>query len=435
MPTFTAIALDRLLEQGAARSNPTTDPSNLKKTKEVTVSLEKRNGSMNGTTTRKVVQNKHHWTQISPALYTTPEATPVPDTPSSYPPSPYIINHKRRGASLAKRPLKETPSEASEVQACFEVAVDPKHEISTVAKDVLVNDADTLPFSNENSNELQDEKIEGSECANAVDENDYQNIMMLSPARDGESDNFFDPRDSLSYSSYSDGEDSPGFESSAKFASSAGEFYDAPEDLSSDSGTSQNWQPSLDIESKLREMKLALLVEIEQRKQAEDALQHLRCQWLKLREQLSCVGITLPADYPLYPETDPGTGLDVCEQVNIARFVSEAIGRGIAKAEAEKELEAQLELKNFEISRLNDRLHYYEAVNQEMSQRNQEVMELARQRRQQQRNRRQRWMWGSVATAITLGTAALAWSYLPADKGSFFSYNREAPNESDNSGN
>ncbi|CAM8877705.1 unnamed protein product [Rhodiola kirilowii] len=39
-------------------------------------------------------------------------------------------------------------------------------------------------------------------------------------------------------------------------------------------------------------MKLTLLVEIEQRKQAEDALQHLPCQWLKPREQLYYVCIT-----------------------------------------------------------------------------------------------------------------------------------------------
>lgn len=145
--------------------------------------------------------------------------------------------------------------------------------------------------------------------------------------------------------------------------------------MSSDSGTPKSWQsPGRDIESELRGMKHALLAEIEQRKQAEDALQQLRCRWLKLRDQLSSVGITLPADFRLYPEAEPENILDVCEQINVARFVSEAFGRGIAKAEAEKEMEEQLESKNFEISRLNDRLHYYEAVNHEMSQRNQEVM-------------------------------------------------------------
>lgn len=31
---------------------------------------------------------------------------------------------------------------------------------------------------------------------------------------------------------------------------------------------------------------------------------------------------------------------------------------------------------------------------------------------------RQKWVWGSIAAAITLGTAALAWSYLPTGRGS-----------------
>lgn len=54
------------------------------------------------TATTTVADNKHHWTQISPALYATPVSTPLPDSPSSFPPSPYIINHKRRGPRLMK---------------------------------------------------------------------------------------------------------------------------------------------------------------------------------------------------------------------------------------------------------------------------------------------------------------------------------------------
>ncbi|KAL5981887.1 hypothetical protein ACLOJK_015954 [Asimina triloba] len=39
---------------------------------------------------------------ISPALYATPKATPLPDCPSSFIPSPYVVNHKRRGPRLLK---------------------------------------------------------------------------------------------------------------------------------------------------------------------------------------------------------------------------------------------------------------------------------------------------------------------------------------------
>ncbi|GFY80368.1 hypothetical protein Acr_01g0001770 [Actinidia rufa] len=98
---------------------------------------------------------------------------------------------------------------------------------------------------------------------------------------------------------------------------------------------------------------------------------------------------------------------ELCRQVYLARFVSNSIGRGTARAEVEMEMEAQVESKNFEIARLWDRLHYYEAVNREMSQRNQEAVETSRRLRQ----RRKRWVWGSIAAAITLATGALAWSY------------------------
>lgn len=29
---------------------------------------------------------------------------------------------------------------------------------------------------------------------------------------------------------------------------------------------------------------------------------------------------------------------------------------------------------------------------------------------------RQKWFWGSVGIAVTLGTAAIAWSYMPASQ-------------------
>ena len=127
------------------------------------------------------------------------------------------------------------------------------------------------------------------------------------------------------------------------------------------------------IEAELREMRLSLLMELEKRKQAEEALDNLRGQWQRLREHLSLVGLTLPSD-PTVATNGNHPAEELCQQVNIARFVSGSIGRGIARAEVETEMEAQLEAKNFEIARLLDRLHYYEAVNHEMSQRNQEAV-------------------------------------------------------------
>lgn len=141
-------------------------------------------------------------------------------------------------------------------------------------------------------------------------------------------------------------------------------------ELSSESGP----QPQFpDIESELRDMRLTLLMEIESRKQAEENLSNLRSQWQRIHEQLSLVGLNLPADPTTLGEGDD-PGAEICQQVYLARFVSNSIGRGIAKAEVELEMEAQIELKNSEIARLWDRLHYFEAVNQEMSHRNQEII-------------------------------------------------------------
>lgn len=132
-----------------------------------------------------------------------------------------------------------------------------------------------------------------------------------------------------------------------------------------------------DVETELREMRLTLLMEIEKRKLSEEALQSMQQHWQLLREKLGAVGLVLPADLTALvddSQVDASPIEEICRQIQMARFVSESIGRGIAKAEAEAVMEAQLELKNFEIARLSDRLHYYETMNREMSQRNQEAM-------------------------------------------------------------
>lgn len=89
MPTITHYVLDPFLETGSpaqvqkAASKPPPPP-------------------LNKATPVQAVPAR---TQTSPAsLYATPESTTLPDSPSSFPGtwSPYVINHKRRGTSLAK---------------------------------------------------------------------------------------------------------------------------------------------------------------------------------------------------------------------------------------------------------------------------------------------------------------------------------------------
>ncbi|KAB1214554.1 hypothetical protein CJ030_MR5G013403 [Morella rubra] len=415
---FTAIALDRLLEPGASKSvdKPVAN-SKLPKSRPVPYSnLERRNSSL--ATERRVKRPP-----MRPALYATPKSTPLPDSPTSYTPSPYIINHKRRGPRLVKSFSEDDVSSLKKPDEKVNGNTrNAETEIVHAADDVSVTF--TVPGANEveHVNDTHDCEVEScdikDQCNNKeLGSSSTGNVVardddLLKLERDGESENFFDPQDSLSITSNTDGEDNCGTERSVKLATQVGEFFDAWEELSSEGGP----QPSLSkFEAELREMRLSLLMEIEKRKQAEEALSHMRSQWQQLRQQFSVVGLTLPAELTVLAEgeqLDCNPAEEILQQLHVSRFVSESIGRGVARAEVEMELGALIESKNFEIARLTDRVHFYEVVNREMYQRNQDALEVARHERQM-RKRRQRWVWGSIATAITLGTAALAWTYLP----------------------
>ncbi|CAJ2635621.1 unnamed protein product [Trifolium pratense] len=425
MPTFTAIAFDRLIEPGGSRAGH-------QKSASISVpapkKLERRTSEP--PSSRKRVPPRP---QLKPSLYATPEVKPLPDSPlqdspSSFLASPYIINHKRRGPRLLK-----SFSEAN-VQAKQEIDDDgnvngksSNSVVSSSAGDLQVSFVNSEPVKEEQDGGVEDNKLSSSNGGNAehrengssIDHNGVhlEKVVVLNSETDTE--DFFDPNDSMSFSSYTDGEDNTSKDRTAKYSSSA-EFFDAWEELSSDSGTQGSLRSLRDVDAELREIRLSLLMEIEKRKHIEESLKSMQSQWERIREGLSSVGIVLPADLAAIAQggqlnSDPVD--DICQQVYIARFISNSIGRGTARAEAEAEMEAQLDSKNFEISRLLERLHYYETMNREMSQRNQAAVETAR-RERQRRSRRQRWIWGSISTAIVLGITAIAWSYLPSSKGS-----------------
>ncbi|KAK1587217.1 hypothetical protein Q3G72_010687 [Acer saccharum] len=458
MPTFTAIAFDRLIEPRESKfvdmPVPNLPPLKSKPVPHPNSKLERRNSAS------VVNERKVNRPQITPALYATPEATPLPDSPSSFPPSPYIVNHKRRGPRLVKS--FSVADVASRQKAIDEGKVNGTATQSAKTKDAVLtksasvtfaipdpieeeheNNVHNSPLAKDQMNGLNKGSVEMGH-ANGVYDDDLgssnrelgSSNMALGSSNvsnglagkkdllksatfksESESEDFFDPHESLSYTSNTDGEDNTGAESSVRNATPMGEFYDAWDELSSESGPQSS--PS-DIEAELRGMRMSLHMEIEKRKQAEAALNDMQSQWQRVRHQLDHVGLRLPETLTVVVEgqqSDSDPAEELCRQVYLARFVSESVGRGIAKAEMEAEMESQIESKNFEIARLCDRLHYYEAMNQEMSQRNQEAVEMAR-RDRQIRKRRQKWVWGSIATAITLGTAALAWSYLPTGTGS-----------------
>ncbi|KAJ6288413.1 hypothetical protein OIU76_024406 [Salix suchowensis] len=448
MPHFTAIALDRLLEPGASKSVDMPVPSNkypVPKPKPKTSPPELKrplpNSNLERRNSTSVMERKCNRPQISPGLYATPASTPLPDSPTSFHPSPYIINHKRRGPRLLKsfseEDLASRKKELEKVEVNGNVnngeneVVDLSNGHSATffnpssVEGEFVNDVNGCPGKEDVVNGVRDCPIEVG-CVNAShgDEIESSSVQLgtsntrkdlamekgvlklieQNVERNGDSDDFFDPQDSMSYTSNTDAEDTAAVGSSMKLAAClpAGEFYDAWEELSSESGLQPSPSPHHNG-AELREMRLSLLMEIEKRKQAEEE-----------------------SDQP----SDVNPVEEICRQIYLARFVSESIGRGIAKAEAEKEMEAQVEAKNFEIARLLDRLHYYETVNQEMCQRNQEVIETAR-RNRQIRKRRRKWIWCSIAAAITLGTTALAWSYLPAMRGPSSASDSHAPEHDD----
>lgn len=441
MPTFTAIAFDRLIEPGASKSVDKPGPRS-KPPVPPTSQLDRRNSASGAE--RKVSRP-----QITPALYTTPVSTPLPDSPSSFPPSPYIVNHKRRGPRLSKSfserdvssrqkaideenangvtkgvESKSTdPSNSNGGPVTFEIP-NPIEEHENGVHDIPINgevsdggSVQRMNGSHHSKSVSSDGRLEFNSMTNCVTpENRVQKVVSMNLKRNNDSEDFFDPGESMSATSTNEADDCSGTESSARFMTPNVEFFDAWEELSSDSGQQPSSQR--DIDTELREMRLSLLMEIEKTKQADEALKDMQSKWLRIRQQLALVGISLPANPIDVAEDDlPNPAEELRQQVEIARCVSDSVGRGLARAAKEMEMESLIESKNFEISRLTDRLHYYETVNREMSQRNQEAIEMAR-RERQRKKRRQSWVWGSIATAITLGTAALVWSYIPTDTGS-----------------
>ncbi|KAL6273975.1 hypothetical protein ACE6H2_024667 [Prunus campanulata] len=471
MPTFTVIALDRLLEPGT--SSKSVDMSSLPNSKPISNSMPVPESKLERRNSTSVVENRLHRPPIKPALYATPEATPLPDSPTSFPPSPYIINHKRRGPRLLKSYSEQDVSihrkagneeklngDVNNAEAKLSSSTVDDSATFTFPKPVEVQHSNgvhhfessngklgtsngkirssnvELGSSSEREDSFHESKKRSSNVELSKDsdrDDDLWKQPAMTPERDSDREDFFDPKDSMSVSSYTDGEVNAGAERSAQTSTPMGEFYDAWDELSSESGHGQQLSIS-DVEAELREMRLSLLMEIEKRKQAEESLNNLRNQWQRIRQHLSLVGLTLPADPTAaagHEELDSDPAEELCQQVHLARFVSNSIGRGIIRAEMEMEMEAQVESKNFEIARLVDKLRNYEAMNQEMVQRNQDVLELAR-RDRERRERRQRWVWGSIAAALTLGSAALAYSYIPSGRGSP-NYDSEVP-ESHNAG-
>ncbi|KAJ7541438.1 hypothetical protein O6H91_10G059400 [Diphasiastrum complanatum] len=117
----------------------------------------------------------------------------------------------------------------------------------------------------------------------------------------------------------------------------------------------------------------------------------------------------------LVQKLDQVQGWNVVEQMEqkleVAKLVASAIAKGVTKAEMQEDIEITVTTKNREISRLRDKLQYYEIVKHEMSQRNQEATEHAR----RQRRRHQKmlnWTLGCLAAGLCFGASvAVVYKY------------------------
>ncbi|KAL5668986.1 hypothetical protein ACJX0J_021207, partial [Zea mays] len=349
-------------------------------------------------------------TQTSPAsLYATPESTTLPDSPSSFPGtwSPYIINHKRRGASLAKTSRGDVGSGGSQPKLQVMLSALPKGGEPTAAEEpefafqqsengqtegdsgveeapiygkneMLLKDKGSMSAKNEQE-QPEFEFQRGSLEASVRSVNVGRPLIAGAPKND-ESDTFLELQDLISVSSHTEadgaGTQERWWKPSSPLGTSVGtpgaEFYDAFEEISSDGGT----RSLRGMDDDLRELRLSLLMEIERRNQAKEALEIWQKEWKKLSHHLSHVALSLPspciAEETDYSSMDPGA--ELCQQITVSQLVAAAIAQGFARSEVESEMETVLAAKNFEIARLSDRVQYYEAANREMSQRNQEAI-------------------------------------------------------------
>ncbi|MCD9560940.1 hypothetical protein HAX54_019803 [Datura stramonium] len=351
MPTYTAIAFENLLEPRVRKSYGKQQLNEINEEEKVVEDTEPPPAPAN-----------HIY--ISPALYITPEPAPIPETSSgSLSPSPYVVNHKRRGGgeAFAKRKL-DGLEEAEKVNEKTDLDLNLEEDLA--------------------------------------EENLFE-----------EDEEFLDPRcDALSIGSVNEVK---GLDCRS-YVSTQGEFFDADEDFSLEGSSLNGSTYGPNVESELRATRLKLLEEIERRKAAEDALNMMRNQWQNISTVLSQAGLTLPSPSNVIDgmQLDNASIEQLYQEVVVTRYVAEAIGKGQARAEAELAAESILESKNQEISRLRDRLRYYEAVNHEMSQRNQEIIEVARKQRQRKRTQK-KWLWSCIGLSAAIGVSVVAYKYLP----------------------
>lgn len=218
MPHFAAITLDRFISTGGSISVdlpnqstttvPKVNPTNCKPWDYLR--LEKRYSNSMSSTTRRGITSEH---------YATPESTLVSDSPSLFPASPHIIDHKCSKPFLEKKDdasnLKNTPDEAK-------ISADEKdsrsHGVTSESSShVCLTASDSIISAHVNGtiiNECQsgcinlENGIVSEERNGPIEEDGCERPTTSSLCRECDSENLCDPHNSMSScTSQKDGEE------------------------------------------------------------------------------------------------------------------------------------------------------------------------------------------------------------------------------------
>jgi hypothetical protein len=244
MPTITHYALDPFLETGSpAQTQKAPPPIPPCKATEKPIPVPSAPPAR---------------TQTSPALYATPESTSLPDSPSSFLGttwSPYLINHKRRGPSLAKTfslgdcgsessqpkvpvmlpplPKRTEAIEVPEPEFAFQQVADGQSDSHSGVEENLAGRNGMLQKVSITATNHPEFEFQHGSLDTLVTPVNVARPMNGGTSKNGEGDTLFELQDSQILASYSETDDAAAHERWWKPSSPLGtstpgaEFYDA----------------------------------------------------------------------------------------------------------------------------------------------------------------------------------------------------------------
>lgn len=419
MSVFSAKVIDRFIEPAAA-------PTKSSPMERETLSSTDRNPPFS----------------FYPPLYITPPQQ-RPPSPSSFSPSPYVLNHKRRppiqnGNNNHASDVR--PQNLSQSSSSIHEQKQAEETIGISMSELEIGKLTDSSQNCSNNGMTEDEKIKhisaGIKCSEglATDilcqqcENEVFEMEIIAGEPNGSrrASKVYAQGDSSCFGITQNDSlvgnprcQSPQVrleDSHSSALSTSDEFFDAPElplddsmseDESSHSSTNVKGSRSKSSET----MAQKLQEEVARRIRAEEALVSMQLKWNEMARKFSSIGLTLSLGSCEDGASENGQGeidpLELLSQkILVARLVGGAVASAAVRAAIEEESESTVTIKNREIARLRDKLQYYELINHEMSQRNQEVMEIA-QRRRRRRQKRQKVVLGCIGAALCVGSMGL----------------------------